>query len=322
LVKNRRTKTVVRRKFTYNSIEEFKNLLSKEVWNDVYNCLDVNSSLEAFLGTFLHSFNIAFPYKVVNLRERLNKRWLYKGLIPSSKRMKTLNNLKRTFTLTREDLIYIENYQRIYKKVLREAKKRENDSYVIESTDRMKTMWRLINREIGKAPKNEEKLEMRIGNKLISNPTEITDKLNIHFVSTVEELVKQKSNGSVYNLKIKQCRNSIFIYPVTEEVTSLTKSLTGKPTAGDDDIPENLVKQCLQQIKGLLAHIYNLSLNSDVFPDIWKTAKMKPIYTKGDKYDMKNYRHISVIMVFAKLFERLMYNRIIFFFNENKILSK
>ena len=44
--------------------------LSKEVWNDVYNCLDVNCSLEAFLGTFLHSFNIAFPYKTVNLRER------------------------------------------------------------------------------------------------------------------------------------------------------------------------------------------------------------------------------------------------------------
>jgi len=42
-------------------------------------------------------------------------------------------------------------------------------------------MWQLINREIGKAPENEEKLELRIGNKLISNPTEITDKLNTHF---------------------------------------------------------------------------------------------------------------------------------------------
>jgi len=66
----------------------------------------------------------------------------------------------------------------------------------------MKVMWRLINREIGKATENEEKLESRIGNKLISNPTEITDKLNTHFVSTVGELVKQKSKGSVYNLKI------------------------------------------------------------------------------------------------------------------------
>jgi len=59
--------------------------------------------------------------------------------------------------------------------------------------DRTKAMWWLINREIGKAPENEQKLELRIGNKLISNPTEITDKLNTQFVSTVEELVKQKA---------------------------------------------------------------------------------------------------------------------------------
>jgi len=86
-------------------------------------------------------------------------------------------------------------------------------------------------------------LELRIGNKLISNPIEITDKLNTYFISIMEELVEQKNNGSVYNLKIKQCPNSIFIYPVTEEeMISLTKSLKGKPTAGDDDIPENLVK--------------------------------------------------------------------------------
>jgi len=77
------------------------------------------------------------------------------------------------------------------------------------------------------------------------------------------------NNGSVYDLKIKQGPNSIFIYPVTEEeMISLIKSLKGKPTAGDDDIPENLVKQCVQLIKGPLAHIYNLSLNSGVFPDI------------------------------------------------------
>ena len=56
----------VRRQFMHNSVEEFKHLPAKEIWNDVQNCLDVNSSLEAFLGTFLHCLNIAFPYKWVN----------------------------------------------------------------------------------------------------------------------------------------------------------------------------------------------------------------------------------------------------------------
>jgi hypothetical protein len=139
----------------------------------------------------------------------------------------------------------------------------------------------------------------------------------------VEELVKQKSSGSVCNLKIKHCPSSIFIYPVTEEeVINLTESLKGKPTAGDDDIPETLVKQRIHLIKGPLAHIYNLSLNSGVFPDVWKTAKVKPLYKKGDKYDMRNYRPISIIPVFAKLLKRLMNNRIISFLYENKIFSE
>jgi len=87
----------------------------------------------------------------------------------------------------------------------------------------------------------------------------------------------------------------------------------GKPTVGDDDIPENLVKECMQLIKGPLAHMYNLSLNSCVFPYTWKTKKVKPLYKQRDKYDMKNYRPISIITVFAKLLERLRYNRIISF---------
>ena len=116
--------------------------------------------------------------------------------------------------------------------------------YVIESMDKAKAIWNPINTEIGKAPENDHMLELRIGNKINSDHTEITEKLNMHFIITVEELVKQNSNrGSYCNLEIKHCPNSIFIHPVTEEVViSLTKRLKGKPTAGYDDIPKRLVK--------------------------------------------------------------------------------
>ena len=50
---NRRTKIVVRRQLTNNSIEELKNLLPKESWNEVFNHSDVKSSLKALLDIFL-----------------------------------------------------------------------------------------------------------------------------------------------------------------------------------------------------------------------------------------------------------------------------
>jgi hypothetical protein len=89
-------------------------LLSNESWNEVFNHSDVNPSLKAFLDIFLYCFDIAFPHKRVKLREVINKRWLSKGLIVSSNRMHILNNLKITFTLTREAL-YTKNIKEYVK---------------------------------------------------------------------------------------------------------------------------------------------------------------------------------------------------------------
>jgi hypothetical protein len=49
---------------------------------------------------------------------------------------------------------------------------------------------------------------------------------------------------------------------------------------------------------------------------------VKPLYKKGDRYDMLNYRPISIIPVFAKLLERLMYNKIISFLYKKKIFTE
>jgi len=238
--------------------------------------------------------------------------------------MRVLKNLKRVCTLRREDLIYIKEYQRIYKKILKEAKKRENDKFVIESKDRTKAMWQLINKEIGKTHENDHKLELRIGDKITKCPTKITENLNRHFISTVEELVKQNNNiNNDSNLEINYCQKTVFINPVNEEeVVKLSKNLKGKLTAGYDDIPEKLVKLCIRQIQKPLTHIYNTSLSSGVFPDEWKTVKVTPLYKKGDRHDMNNYRPISIISVFSKLLERAMYNRLISFFHKYNIFTE
>jgi len=107
-----------------------------------------------------------------------------------------------------------------------------------------------------------------------------------------------------------------------EEVVSLAKNLKNKLRPGYEDIPESSVKQCIQLIKGLLTHIHNLSLRSGVFLDEWKAAKVKPLQKKGDRHDIHNYRPISIILLFAKLLERVMCNRLIPFLYENKILTE
>jgi hypothetical protein len=71
-----------------------------------------------------------------------------------------------------------------------------------------------------------------------------------------------------------------------------------------------------------LAHIYNASLEAGIFPERFKIAKVKPLHKKGDKKEMKNYRPISLLCVFSKILEKLMYNRLLSFVTRNtNILS-
>ena len=54
----------------------------------------------------------------------------------------------------------------------------------------------------------------------------------------------------------------------------------------------------------ILVHIFNFSIKSYSFPTLFKTAKVVPIYTKGDKYVMSNYRPISILPVISLILER------------------
>ena len=111
-------------------------------------------------------------------------------------------------------------------------------------------MWQLINKQTGKSMEKDYRLELRIDDK-ITCPTEITGKLNEHFINAVEELVKQNGrNNSYSSLEINHCINTCYINQVTEdEIVKLSMYLKSKTTSGYDNIPESLVKRCIQLIK-------------------------------------------------------------------------
>ena len=62
-------------------------------------------------------------------------------------------------------------------------------------------------------------------------------------------------------------------------------------------------------------------MKSGIFPDKFKIAKVFPIYKSGKKYVLSNYRPISALPCFSKILERIMYNRLYNYLNENEILN-
>lgn len=57
-------------------------------------------------------------------------------------------------------------------------------------------------------------------------------------------------------------------------------------SSGPDGIPPIVLKNCRSILAFPLSYIFQLSINSGIFPDIWKSAFIKPVFKKGDKIDI------------------------------------
>jgi hypothetical protein len=105
-----------------------------------------------------------------------------------------------------KDLKYTENYRQIYRKVIKEAKKRENDKYISNASNKSKAAWQVINKELGKSSISSKNIELNWENNRISNPRVIAELFNSYFVESVEKLVDQNSktdsNYNMTNLKL------------------------------------------------------------------------------------------------------------------------
>jgi hypothetical protein len=81
-------------------------------------------------------------------------------------------------------------------------------------------------------------------------------------------------------------------------------------SAGPDNIPPTFIKGCKHALIVPLVSIYNKSLSLGVFPETWKSGNIIPIYKKGERADVKNYRPICLLSTMAKLFESLVLDKI------------
>ena len=77
---------------------------------------------------------------------------------------------------------------------------------------------------------------------------------------------------------------------------------------GIDNISSYFLKLALPFIENSLAFMFNTSIETSMFQDSWKTARVVPIYKNGDRADESNYRPESVLRVISRLFEKLVTN--------------
>ena len=105
--------------------------------------------------------------------------------------------------------------------------------------------------------------------------------------------------------------------PLINELDKLNSS----KSTGPDNIPVKLLKDSKETVTPFLAYIFNTSLCSGIFPDNLKMAKVSPIYKEGDKKKGVIIDR-SVLLIVAKLFEKLACIQLTDYLNANDILSQ
>ena len=116
--------------------------------------------------------------------------------------------------------------------------------------------------------------------------------------------------------------DSITIPYVNEsEIISDTKSLKNS-SAGYDGIPASIAKQLINSYIKPLSYLINKSISDGIFPTELILAKVIPVFKSGPSTEISNYRPISVLSFFSKIFEKVLYNHLINFIDKHNILYK
>ena len=153
------------------------------------------------------------------------------------------------------------------------------------------------------------------------------NQLNKHFASTAERVVAllPLERDDLYSLlaSLPQDSNSPFQFrQVTyREVLNEIKHLRSDCSTGPDNIPCKFIKLVANHLASPVTQIINNCIAKQIFPLLLKTARISPIPKVDDPCENDDYRHISILCVLSKVYERLALCQMADFLGNNAIIN-
>ena len=173
---------------------------------------------------------------------------------------------------------------------------------------------------------------MLINGKISSNKLETANAFNTFFVNLPRSLLQTNNipiNTNNYPLDfpdfplLNDPNFNFILSPVSKsEILDVINSLKNSKSVGPDFFSIKIVKKFAYLFAEPLCHIVNECFHHGCFPNLLKLSKVIPFHKKGDATLLCNYRPISLLSVFSKIFEKLLANRIINFLENYHIISK
>jgi Reverse transcriptase (RNA-dependent DNA polymerase) len=303
---------------------KFNALISKQNWENILNILNPQDAYNEFIATFLNIYSQCLIH--CNNRTQHYKKikpWITDGLVTS---IKHRDKLKRICIKNKDDNVLRENYKTYrnhLNKLIKIAKNNYYSNQVDSNAHNIKKIYKIIAEASNETKNYSNNLNIvNETNSKFSDEKNAANYCNNYFITAGVNLAsKIQSSKTMTPSQKTNIRESMFLNPITKnELIQTISTLKNNSAPGMDNISSKLVKSCHIFILEPLQHIINLIFSSGQIPKQFKLSLVTPIFKNGNKEHICNYRPISVINTFAKIFEKCLKVRLVNFLEKNNIL--
>ena len=319
------------RSYTDKNITKFNDALTNSDMDKVYSSSDPNSSYDCLVDIYTQALDNTIPIKTARFNKYRHKKepWITHGILNSIKeRDKLHTKLRSEKNDSKRNLLRnkYNTYRNSLSKIIRKVKFEYQKEKFAKCKHDSKLIWQNINDILNRT---RNKLDFpnsfSVDGVTISDLKDIANSFNDYYVSVGPNLAKNIKPSTNNKLKLPTVRSphSFFMQPCDfAEVAGIIKNLKPKSSFGHDNMTPRLLIKSYTGVLEPLTYVINLSLEHGVVPDAMKVAKVSPIYkNSGNNNLIKNYRPVSLLPVFSKVLERIVYNRLYKYITKHALLS-
>ena len=290
---------------------------------------NANDSMNSFISTFQMTLDKHAPLTEMSRTEKKlsNKPWITKGIYKS---IKTKNKLFKMWINTKKNSV--KSQYKTYCNKLNHLKRSLKHDYFQKQFEENKynsrKTWAIINELIdGKSNKNCKKIPPTI---LLNEKTYQTDSssfinlLNNYFTNVGTSMASAipTSNVSFKNFLSNRVSSSFVFQEISEtEVYDVIKNLKTNKASGIFEISNKFIKMAALIICPIFTKLLNKCFENETFPDVFKISQIIPIPKVNVPQHLQDFRPISLLPTFAKIFEKIIHNKMMSFIDKFKIID-
>ena len=225
---------------------------------------------------------------------------------------------------TSENESKFRKYRNMLRLTIRHSKKLYYESQFKKHSNNPRRLWSTL-QEVTHTKRNASRLpfQFELNGSFTNDQHLISQEFNNYFNQVgpnLDDKLGPSDIDPITYLNGNAQLDAMTFLPVTPQCVLRTVSDLKETSAGLDGITSKVLKLIIPSIISEATHLVNLCLKKGVFPSIFKQALITPIFKTGAQTAFSNYRPISILPVFSKVLESIMYTQLTSFISENNVL--